>query len=885
MTLRERETPTPMSYEIAPDATRADRIGPAGPEGSAGPMPDPEESDRVRATIEALQSLLYVYPQADAFTHSLVDLLLLLYFRRVRVTLWIGESETPAFDSAPEQDQLFLGYPPPNRRETPETHMHVWRHSSERSPDIVIRITQVFGRPLSVRTNLLQATLTTLRERSSAAYDDAFELIRLFLPNPDEGLLVGRPPAAALVSARAPVVSATLGDGDEDVILGPFRDRVEAALRAFSAPHSAMRLPSPDSETEVENTASSANFIARPGVERLIDVTAGGLEQTAVTPLNLFLVVRFQPHVGYRRTVTVPHNTTGSGPPGTSVSFDYTAKVLLSEAQRAWVNRALPREVRGDESAADILSYACGPCGRFVADTPFMSGLVDCGDDVRDARESAEARDVPGHGDEKDSARHAIENKTYAMLRGPGREALPIVYIPVHIGGAPWLALYSFARGKDRDQHCYFLYRSVLPNLGQHLRQAAREAFLQCVSDAITSAQERLPKAVAERGLWSETAVDDVNAAWFRAALVYPFERPELRIVGDHVPDDERLLDLGEGRYLALTMREPLWHHPRSIEYDKLPTREVLDRVRSALEPLQRNRISFHEKVAQDNAELLQFIEAFGHELKNGLEEVGWYEMLRRFHAPSESHPSSGEVVQCLSRMWLVQGFGAGMRRAGRLHASPAETDALRRDWLAADETFRYSDDDCEHFRESVRYLFLSLRRAHPESPVVVWEGAPGTLRETSHAEGLTVEEFSPDELNFPPLRFHRTDHQSAMVLACVLAEPLRNAINAAANHPREDWRIIYWSIRPTDDRSAVVVEISNVATRLVDVDEDVPFPSSGVALVEAFAKRLGIGSARQIPQAEWGAVRGSSIHGYRVVQITLHPQFLGMRPSLGVTR
>lgn len=279
------------------------------------------------------------------------------------------------------------------------------------------------------------------------------------------------------------------------------------------------------------------------------------------------------------------------------------------------------------------------------------------------------------------------------------------------------------------------------------------------------------------------------------------------------------------------------------------------------------------EFLRRERGELLNFIEAFGHELKNLSEEIGWEHLLEWLDESDERTPDREQVIACLSRMSLIHGFGAGIRRAGRLFAHPETGEDLRREWLDATDSFRYDDASVSSFHRSVAYLFTILRKSYSVRPVSVVEGRPGTA--VSHERDWTPEPFVPTQLDFPPLQkpLRRLSHQSVIIMASILAEPLRNAIKAASCLDPSR-RVVYWTLEVPDDRTALQITIWN---ETLAVREDY---SSGVAIVDSFARRLGIAAIRQTKPSEWARV-GEEPRTFRSVVITIHPHNLGRTSML----
>lgn len=109
--------------------------------------------------------------------------------------------------------------------------------------------------------------------------------------------------------------------------------------------------------------------------------------------------------------------------------YGYTARVFLTPTQA--------RERGLTQQEMDTL----GPLGqgaRAIADTPLTSGIIDIGlPGERDALKNPNSRE---HYPQTTARLKELEDKIY----GPDWRSESIFYVPVHIGGIPWLALFSF---------------------------------------------------------------------------------------------------------------------------------------------------------------------------------------------------------------------------------------------------------------------------------------------------------------------------------------------------------------------------------------------------------------------------------------------------------
>ncbi len=206
--------------------------------------------------------------------------------------------------------------------------------------------------------------------------------------------------------------------------------------------------------------------------------------------------------------------------------FDYTAGLLLlsemKTALRRWCATACmteltdhpgncPLESSDPEECLTALEYPLGPNSRSVSDLVFSSGLVDFG-----RQPSEEQWDASVAGDPLDERRRTIEQCVYP----PGWR---LFYIPVHVGGAPWLALFTFTRQDPASDHAawhhnYSFYRDLAQKAAALIRQEAHDAYAELLAKRLVTHMKSWVTPLT-------TIISRVNEDAQRLAQVYPFPR------------------------------------------------------------------------------------------------------------------------------------------------------------------------------------------------------------------------------------------------------------------------------------------------------------------------------------------------------------------------
>ncbi|MCY3019713.1 MAG: hypothetical protein NTW87_11875 [Planctomycetota bacterium] len=205
--------------------------------------------------------------------------------------------------------------------------------------------------------------------------------------------------------------------------------------------------------------------------------------------------------------------------------FPYTAALLLSRKQQSdlqkWCDtgcrsskgRPCPLNRKHTQTCVNALEGALGLRSRSVADAALCSGVIDFarqpGDSLWDRADSEDA---------SDQARVTVERCIY-----PPRTRASLYYVPIHVGGMPWLAVFTFTATNysDRWMHNYTFYRDIIQQAGARLRLEAKQEYIrQLVRLALPDLQS-----------WSKTPTEIESAVgpkWDLLARVFPFPRVKL---------------------------------------------------------------------------------------------------------------------------------------------------------------------------------------------------------------------------------------------------------------------------------------------------------------------------------------------------------------------
>jgi len=258
---------------------------------------------------------------------------------------------------------------------------------------------------------------------------------------------------------------------------------------------------------------------------------------------NLFFVLRSATNDSIRR-----------------LCFSYTAQVLLSSDQKCAISAAV------DAAYPSLIELPLGTDARAIADSVFHSGTVDFSDE-----EAGKGRDVPsGNKESSDWKRQEAESKVYAAItKNPH-----VFYVPVHVSGVPWFALFTISRRNEETgtwAHNYAIYRSLISGVAENIRALAKSTYLQLVKEIFLEEYRKQDQPSFMRR---------VNDRWEELSLVFPF--PSIRLASQSPRSNDRRVKLPDGLLAEVEIRPNRWF-PTQIKYDVLDEMSVHQTLADAL--------------------------------------------------------------------------------------------------------------------------------------------------------------------------------------------------------------------------------------------------------------------------------------------------------------
>ena len=231
--------------------------------------------------------------------------------------------------------------------------------------------------------------------------------------------------------------------------------------------------------------------------------------------LNLFAVIRWPSRP---RIITPPD---GRWDVPRSVSeYNYTAALCLSSRQENFFDRGKRQALQ--------LQAPLPPSARSIADTPLTRGCVDFSLPNERKQPEWSRQYYIGHESLVGIHRESGENALYETVFKQKHADENIFYVPLHIGGIPWIALFTFNQG-DRSPESmmrnYQIYRDLIPVLSESLSAATQAAFAESLSEIAT--------ITFEKHFGAPTFLESTNTIWNIISHLFPYPRPRLTAEGD----------------------------------------------------------------------------------------------------------------------------------------------------------------------------------------------------------------------------------------------------------------------------------------------------------------------------------------------------------------
>lgn len=279
---------------------------------------------------------------------------------------------------------------------------------------------------------------------------------------------------------------------------------------------------------------------------------------------NLFCVIRTATNLRLRRN-----------------RFNYEARLLLSDTQkeqiRQWADcRAKSLEYNDSEELCKHLEFPLGNKARSIADSVFASGVIDFS-----AETAGEGRDDAGEqARSKDKLRQKAEGCIYSQIAQPAHT----FYIPIHIGGVPWLALFTLKPQDISWEHNYRVYRDLIPKIAERLRTGVKSAYLNLIRETLATELD---------GSDNTTLLDHVNKSWKRLTYIYPYDGVQLL---ETQQDNAQSLVLPDGRQVWLSLYENP-SYIRQVPYNRLDPASCLKACQDAVTQVRLQRIELDRRL------------------------------------------------------------------------------------------------------------------------------------------------------------------------------------------------------------------------------------------------------------------------------------------------
>lgn len=465
---------------------------------------------------------------------------------------------------------------------------------------------------------------------------------------------------------------------------------------------------------------------------------------------RLFLVTR-QP-------ITTESVTTNTGLRHVNrATYDYTARIIWTEFQAKQQNL----------SSEDLLNLELplGVNARGIADSGLASGVIDFGFvGERSGNTSYRSREHYPSNSGSDSKRKNVEDSGKIYGSDAGQQS--IFYVPIHIGGIPWLSVFSFHTEKPRITAMwrrYRIYRDVIPILAEQLSSAVMLSFADSLADV---AQQHLSMASAgNMGNFCTL----VTTEWSRVSMIFPFGSVRLSTEPSSAQEHGMLLH---------GVETPLYVHldgdNHHVAYRLLIKEKLCQQIERELNGV----------IAKISTNYRSALLVLGHYLGGLMQESAFWEVESIVEddgfssGSSDSHEILRDLVRfAASRFAIVSGLGEATRMGKGEGGVPKE-------WIS--ECF---ENNFQEITESVvkNILFYlvpvwKLSKERWTAEVVCGDERWCLHKDLDSNKGPKLEEIIQSAkfmVDLPPFDSAGNRHSGTVAVSLGLAELIRNAASA----------------------------------------------------------------------------------------------------------
>jgi hypothetical protein len=223
---------------------------------------------------------------------------------------------------------------------------------------------------------------------------------------------------------------------------------------------------------------------------------------------------------------------------------------------RGSIDELIKKWCSSSEQIIRVLERPISNDSRFVADSVFASGISETSFIRKSARHTL---------GESPTGMDLLRNCMWGILLSFHGTTSRACFVPVHVGGSPWLAIFTTQPGFEQASdirawlHFFRFYRSLTPQFASKLRAGTAIVFRRFIARHFG---EVLRNKDSDRKQISK----EVNHRWMALSTIFPFEVPQLKL--DKLP---------EAKAIPLDGQEPLW---LTLEKNRFLREQVEDKLR-----------------------------------------------------------------------------------------------------------------------------------------------------------------------------------------------------------------------------------------------------------------------------------------------------------------
>lgn len=277
------------------------------------------------------------------------------------------------------------------------------------------------------------------------------------------------------------------------------------------------------------------------------------------------------------------------------IEYDYTAQILLSETQKENILKYIKsQEFNTDNFSIDSLEDPLDKNSKSIADECFKYECV-----------RFDSYKTTGSNSDSDNLRQKIEDSIYNNITTKDKK---VFYVPIHLNGAAWMAIYRIIPEIDSEIDYLSFYRNKISIIASQVRNEAIKSFFSLIRSKV---EEAFTSAKSSE---VENQVVELNNYMKLLSTFFSYYIPVFPNIQSNELDFYSYLNrLVNPNYEFRFIMNRIWEN--EIDYDNIPIPEFSERLKINL-----NSVYLKYAVAKEKEKRKALVSNATHALKTELE-------------------------------------------------------------------------------------------------------------------------------------------------------------------------------------------------------------------------------------------------------------------------